>query len=102
MLQNLVINKAAIHADMETEHGRYVVCDVISTSDDSVQVSLSVQIAPSFRITGIFNAAGSSGAQADEVAGAQENAPAVQETQQLVYSKDASLAFDAVFWGENG
>ena len=49
-LQNVAVDKATIHADTETAAGRYVVCDLTNTQDDSVRVSLSVQIAPTFSL----------------------------------------------------
>ncbi len=91
VLQNVALNRITLHEDMETTEGRYVAFDLSSTDDDSVRVSLSAQIAPTFRLTGVYDATDDGGAPTSQ--------PITQGTRRLVYSKDASLAFDAVFWG---
>ncbi len=94
VLQNVALDRAAIHSGMETTEGRYVVCDLSSSTDDSVQVSLSAQIAPTFRLTGVYDS--SDNGRIDTV----ENPPIRQETKQLTYSGDASVTFSATFWGD--
>ena len=94
VLQDVVMDKAGIHEDMETAEGRYVVCDLANTADGSINVSLTVQIAPSFRLIGIYNAADNG------VIDTQANPVIEQSAQRLAYGKDASIAFDATFWGD--
>ncbi len=94
VLQNVKVDKASIHGDMETAEGRYVVCDLTNTADPSVMVSLTVQIAPSFRLIGVYNAANNC------VIDTQANPVIGQSAQRLAYGMDASIAFDATFWGD--
>lgn len=94
-LQSAVVSKAAIHTDMETADARYVVCDLTQADDPTRQVSLTVQIAPEFRLIGVYNL------ENNGVADPLENPPIGQGTHRLTYGGDASVAFDATFWGDS-
>lgn len=94
VLQNAALDQAVIQADTETAKARYVVCTLSNAGDNSTEVSLTVQIAPTFHLEGVYNSVVSSAADT------ARNPPIDQGAQTLTYSKDASITFDATFWGQ--
>ena len=91
VLQGFALNQSVLIEDVEDEQGRYVTYTLFNTDDSSMKLNVSAQIAPSFLLTGVYRSQNSAAAHAD--------APVVPITQKLTYSKDATLSFDAIFWG---
>ncbi len=94
VLQNAALTDAAIRSDMETSQRRYVHCVLSNADSNSAQVSLTVQIAPNFHLLGVYNDMITGGVNPDH------NPSIEQGTQTLTYSQDASIFFDATFWGQ--
>ncbi|MEA5016919.1 MAG: M56 family metallopeptidase [Candidatus Limiplasma sp.] len=91
VLQNTSFDLVTIRGDMETAQGRYVVCDLLAAGGSPAQSTLmTVQIAPAFQLVSMSIL----------VDNDEESPPIEQGTQTLTYSKDASIHFDATFWGQ--
>ncbi len=94
VLQGAVLDRAAIHSDMETSEARYVDCVLTNAEAKSSSASLTVQIAPEFRLVGVYS-------MMDNGVITPKNNPRIDPGMHpLVYSKDASIGFQAIFWGQ--
>lgn len=93
ILGGAAMNMCVIHGDYDTPDFRFIGCDFY---DDKgmIPLSLELEIAPEFSLIGVYTI--ENNGVIDEAANPQiESVP-----QRLVYSKDASVAFDATFWGQ--
>ena len=93
VLQGVTLDRVSYHGDMESANGRMVVWDMWSADNNDRMVSMTAQIAPSFRFLSVYHSLGGGELEAaDPVIGSG--------AKRLIYSKDASIAFDAEFWGD--
>lgn len=93
ILGGAAMDMCVIHGDYDTPDFRFIGCDFY---DDKgmIPLTLELEIAPEFSLIGVYTI--ENNGVIDEAANPQiESVP-----QRLVYSKDASVAFDATYWGQ--
>ena len=95
VMQGSPLISVQLHSDVENSEGRYLVCDFASNPHVSSQISMTVQIAPTFRPVDVYDLAA-----ADAAYAAREEQSDEEKYQTFTYSKDETITFETLFWGD--
>jgi hypothetical protein len=87
LYQGIVLTRCGVREDMETPEGRYIICNLYEEGSDIPTMLLTLQVAPAF------------GLNAVEVMVDDENPSIEPERQQLIYTKNEAITFDASYLG---